>query len=392
MSGEDRFEILICPETGDGVSTHAQKFIDSSPDGLDLVAKHVPHLETAIDLLLDGHGDIVPVSGEWWFENRIKELSAGLVLPRREPTRVLVGEDKPEYIPKNGVIIADCEILKRQMIRSRKDLNVQLADDLEGIPDDVFERVEWLENMRMDGEIDGFITNRTLHASLSSKPRRHTLGMQRKVLTRSRFIPVPLDGYTILLTRKDFPSSRFSKVIDVGAALSLRLELAILDTIPDNMMDKIGLIVEQRKVGAILNEVENIDNAGRVSMNFSERLDALSRKNPIQEWKTFTSNDERKSPKEIGPRIDAIIETVSRDGSVTTSVERIFPIDESHTGTQNLVFNWQQILKIAKETPEEEKRGRMKQLMDDYIDELVTGGRLSEDRIYSPLFKEDDHN
>ena len=107
MSGEDRFEILICPETGDGVSTHAQKFIDSSPDGLDLVAKHVPHLETAIDLLLDGHGDIVPVSGEWWFENRIKELSAGLVLPRREPTRVLVGEDKPEYIPKNGVIIAD---------------------------------------------------------------------------------------------------------------------------------------------------------------------------------------------------------------------------------------------------------------------------------------------
>ena len=88
MSEEDRFEILICPEIGDGVSTHAQKFIDSSPDGLDLVAKQVPHLETAIDLLLDGHGDIVPVSGEWWFENRIKDLSAGLVLPRREPTQV----------------------------------------------------------------------------------------------------------------------------------------------------------------------------------------------------------------------------------------------------------------------------------------------------------------
>ena len=170
MSGEDRFEILICPEIGDGVGTHSQKFIDSSPDGLDLVAKQVPHIETAIDLLLDGHGDIVPVSGEWWYENRIKELSAGLVLPRREPTRVLVSEDKPEYIPKNGVIIADCEILKRQMKRSRKDLNVQLADDLEDIPSDVFERVEWLENKRSNGEIDGFITSRTLHSSLPSKP------------------------------------------------------------------------------------------------------------------------------------------------------------------------------------------------------------------------------
>ena len=55
MSGEDRFEILLTRETGDGVSTHAEKFIDSSPDGLNLVAKHVPHLETALELLVDGH-------------------------------------------------------------------------------------------------------------------------------------------------------------------------------------------------------------------------------------------------------------------------------------------------------------------------------------------------
>ena len=54
-------------------------------------------------------------------------------------------------------------------------------------------------------------------------------------------------------------------------------------------------------------------------------------------------------------------------------------------------MNWQQTLKIAREIPEEEKRGRMKQLMDDYIDDLVTKGRLSEDRIYSPLFREEDY-
>tara|TARA_B100000405_G_scaffold294875_1_gene248376 strand:+ start:572 stop:1711 length:1140 start_codon:yes stop_codon:yes gene_type:complete len=379
MSGEDRFEILICPEIGDGVGTHSLKFIDSSPDGLDLVAKQVPHIETAIDLLLDGHGDIVPVSGEWWYENRIKELSAGLVLPRREPTRVLVSEDKPEYIPKNGVIIADCEILKRQMKRSRKDLNVQLADDLEDIPSDVFERVEWLENKRSNGEIDGFITSRTLHSSLPSKPRRHTLGMQRQDDVRSRFIPVPLEGYTILLTRKDFPASRFSKVIDAGAALAFRLELTVLDSIEENLRDKIGLIIEQRKVRTILQDVGN-------------RGKSLGSENPLKEWKTFSGGDEHQGPKDSEPRIDIILETVNKDGSVTTGVERIFPIEESHSGTQNLVFNWQQVLKIAKETPEEEKRGRMKQLMDEYIDDLVMNGRLSEDRIYAPLFKEEDHN
>ena len=96
MSGEDRFELLLTPEIGDGVNTHAQKFIDSSPDGLLLVAKYVPHVETALELLADGNADIVPVSGEWWYRNRSRDFSSALVLPRREPTRVLVGEDRGE--------------------------------------------------------------------------------------------------------------------------------------------------------------------------------------------------------------------------------------------------------------------------------------------------------
>ena len=138
------------------------------------------------------------------------------------------------------------------------------------------------------------------------------------------------------------------------------------------------MIIEQRKVRSILQDVGN-------------RGKSLDSENPLKEWKTFSGGDEHQGPKDSEPRIDIILETVSRDGTVTTSVERIFPIEESHSGAQNLVFNWQQILKIAKETPEEEKRGRMKQLMDEYIDELVNEGRLSEDRIYAPLFKEEDH-
>tara|TARA_B100000282_G_scaffold281698_1_gene243878 strand:- start:237 stop:1376 length:1140 start_codon:yes stop_codon:yes gene_type:complete len=378
MSGEDRFEILLTPETGDGVSTHAEKFIDSSPDGLNLVAKHVPHLETALELLVDGHGDIVPVSGEWWYNNRSRDFSAALVLPRREPTRVLVGEDKPEYIPKNGIIVADCEVLRRQMLRLRNDLNVKLPSEFVNIPDDVFGRVEWLENIRSNGEIDGFITTRTLHSSLKNKPRRHTLGMQRKDDARSRFIPLPLEGYTVLLTRKDFPASRFSKVIDMGAALSLRLELTVLDSIESTMKDKIGLIIEQRKIRSIMQDVGN-------------RGKSIGSENPLKEWKTFSGGETHQGPKDSDPRIDVILETISSDGSVTTSVERIFPIDESHSGIQTLVVNWQQVLKIARETPEEEKRGRMKQLMDDYIEELVTKGRLSEERVYAPLFKEEDY-
>jgi hypothetical protein len=378
MTEEDRFEILLCPEIGDGVSTHAKKFIDSSPDGLNLIEKQVPHIETAIQLLIDGHGDMVPVSANWWYNNRVKGLSSNLVLPRREPNRVLVGEDKPEYIPKRGIIIADCEIVKRQLIRSRKDINVMLPEELGEAPVDVFERVEWLENLRLDEEIDGYTTTRALHSSLPTRARRHTLGIQRQDDTRSRYIPVPLEGYTVLLTREDFPISRFSKVMDAGAALSLRLEMTILDSIEENMLDKIGLIVEQRKVRTILTDV---GNRGRT----------LGFENPLTEWKTFTSVSESQGPKDSDPRIDIILETISKDGMVTTSVERIFPLEESHSGAHNLVFNWNQILMVMREVPEADKRGRMKEIMDNYIEDLVSKGRLSEDRVYTPLLKEEDH-
>ena len=51
--------------------------------------------------------------------------------------------------------------------------------------------------------------------------------------------------------------------------------------------------------------------------------------------------------------------------------------------------NWNQLLKIMREDPEEETRGRMKELMDEYIDDLVSKGRLSEERIHSPMMEEE---
>ena len=112
--------------------------------------------------------------------------------------------------------------------------------------------------------------------------------MQRQDDARSRFIPVPLEGYTVLLTRKDFPASRFSKVIDVGAGLALRLELTVLDTIEENMRDKIGLIIEQRKVRTVLQDVETGKSLGSENplKNGKHSLEAMN----IKDRKTPTHN------------------------------------------------------------------------------------------------------
>ncbi len=367
MNEKERFEILLSPEIGDGVHTHVTKLIENNPDGLTLVERQVPHIESAIELLRGGHGDLVAASGRWWYENRQSDLVASVVLPRREPTRVLVSEDKPEYVPKGAIIIADCEIVRRQMIRLRKDINVMLPNEFGEAPEEALERARWLEDLRLDNSIDGYIIPRALHACLPFRTRRHTLGMQRDNIERFRFIPVPLEGFTVLVSRQDFPITDITEVIDAGAALSLRLEMMMLDNIDVVMHDKVAMMIEQRKVGTILREAKR---AG----------DDLASRGIV------TDKDEIKGGK---IRLDLALETLNRDGTVTAGVEKIFEPAESHSASLKVLNNWNQLLKIMREKPVEETRGRMKELMDVYIDDMVAKGRLSDERIHSPMMEDE---
>ena len=363
MIEEDRFEILVYPENGDGVHTQIMKLASRTFDNLDLVIREIPHVESAIELLNDGHADMIAVSGNWWHNNPQVGLFPSVVLPRREPTRVLVSEDKPEYLPKNGIIVADCELLKRQLHRARPDIKVLMPSEYDDVPDDSLERLSWLEVKRQDGEIDGYIVSRTLHAQLPNRTRRHTLGLQRNNPERFRFVPVPLEGFTVLLTRRDFPSHKFSEIIDAGAALSLRIENMILEHIDEEMHGKVGIIVEQRKVGTVLREAE-------------KKGDDLSRDSIVS----------HKGDVKGESRIDIVIETLNRNGTVTACIEKVFPPEEIHTSSLVLIKNWNNLISILKEKPKEETRTRIKELMEEYIEEMVSQGRISPERINEPKF------
>ena len=361
MVEEGRFEILVCPENGNGVHSQIMKLSSRTFENLDLVIREIPHVESAIELLNDGHVDMIAVSGNWWYNNPQDDLIPSVILPRREPTRVLVSEDKPEYLPKNGKIIADCELLKRQLHRARPDLTVILPPD--NFPNDSREGLSWLEEKRQDREIDGYVVPRSLHALLPNRTRRHTLGLQRDNPERFRFVPVPLEGFTVLLTRRDFPSHKFSEIIDSGAALSFRIECMILEHIGEEMQGKVGILVEQRKVGTVLREAE-------------KRGDDLSRDSIVS----------HKGDVKGESRIDIMIETLNRDGSVTASIEKVFPPEEIHTSSLVLIKNWNLLFSILKEKPKEEKKTRIKELMNDYIEEMVSQGRISPEKIDEPKF------
>ena len=365
MSEEDRFEILISPENGDGVYTHTMKVVENPGDGLTLVPKEVPHIESALELLLDGHADMMAVSANWWFANRRRDLIPAVVLPRREPTMVLVSEDKPEYVPSKGIIVAQTELLKRQFIRARPDVVVELASDYENSPEDALERAGWLEDKRLNGEIDGYIIPRSLHATLPFRARRHTLGLQRDNPERFRFVPPPLDGFTIFIARLDFPAARFSNIIDAGAAITLRLELMLLENIPEDLRNKVGLIFEQRKVGAVLREAERSG-------------DELFAKGIVSDKGKIKGTS----------RIDGIIEFLNSDGSTTACVEKIFPLEEAHSGSQSLLTEFNALLTVMTERPEQEKRIRIKRMIDEYTEDLKQSGRISEDRIGNSMMRD----
>jgi len=363
MYEEDRFEILVCPEDGSGAHTQTMKLVENPGYDLNLITKEVPHYETAIELLDDGKCDMIAVSGSWWYANHNRDLSAGIVLARREPTKVLVCEDKTEYIPKKGIIVVDSELLRRQMLRSRPDLEIRLVADMEGAPTADLERANWLEEKRIDAEIDGYVVKRSVHSALPFRARRHTLGLQRDSPERFRFVPQPLEGFTILLTRPDFPAKRFNQIIDAGAALSLRLEMMILDHVDSEMHDRLGLMVEQRKVATVLNEARK---AG----------EDLSLKGIVTDKGVVRHGN---------TRIDIVMEALNPDGTVTASVEKVFPPEESHSAILNLLNDWNSLLSVMTDTPQEETRGRIKELMDAYVDKMVGHGAMDPDKIGEPM-------
>ena len=77
MVEEDRFEILVCPENGNGVHSQIVKLTSRTFDNLDLVIREIPHVESAIELLNDGHADLIAVSGNWWHNNPQNVLPEG---------------------------------------------------------------------------------------------------------------------------------------------------------------------------------------------------------------------------------------------------------------------------------------------------------------------------
>ena len=355
MTEKVRLEVLTTASQRDGVRLQIERCIEQNRNHFDFKLSQIPHIEAAIAALKQGTGDLVAMSALNWREHDVEGLSIVGILPRREPTWVLVSDDKPEYLISKARVVCDHELLRRQMRRLRNDLELVTSKQFASLigKDEQFanldeeDRIHWIEECRQDGLLEGYIVARGEHAALKFKARRHTLGLQRENPERTHFVPPPLYGFTLLVARTGFPSATVAPMVDTGAILSHRIEAALLDALSKHLHGIIGIFVEQRKFKTVLKEAQRRgdDFTNEVFLD-SQR--AKSQSGPSK-WKQSVPRKEVPTT----PRIEIKVETLNAEGTVSASVERICTVEESHMGMVNVLKEFEILLETMQMEHEE---------------------------------------
>lgn len=365
MEEKPRLEVLTTPSNYDGVRLQVENLIVKNRDSFNFKMTELPHMEVAIESLKSGTADMLAMSIEQWKSLDVEGLKISAFLPRREPTWVLVGDDKPEYLPLNATVICPKKLIKRQLIRMRPDLLVydlrefleleKLSLDSEVVDDGG--GLELLEKLRNDGLIDGYVISRGQFSQIKSRVRRHTLGMQREKpsqeFERSTFISPPLEGFTVLVSREGFPISVVKNLNDTAAETCFTVENAIFESLSDELKEICGVFVEQKKLSTILKQyVKLIDDSYALKIGENYLIPSKKKTRDLRtKW-----NPSRNIIQ--GPRICIYFELLSKNSNVSLELVRIEPILENRydRGKNVLIQEIKFLVELLQQDHDELKR------------------------------------
>ena len=320
----ERLVVALPPDDDDRASAHASSVLGQA-NRPTFALKQTPSLHDAVSLLRDGHVDLLVASAQMWGDIEQNGLTIAACLQRREPTWVMVSDDKPEMLHHEASIGCDHPLLHRQLARLRPDLVLIDPRTLNDTWDEMngSERTAWYEDARQRGTLEGYVIPRSLHRSLPGRPpRRHTLGLHRDDPTRPRFVPPPLGGLTLLISRSGFPNAQLKPISDAGALLAHRIERAMMSAVPAALRPITGIHVERRRPATLLMEAAKVEDEHTIESML----------------------DPEASLKTKGHRVEIIIETLGVSGRGSASSERVFPIEHTHTGMVRALEEWSEVL------------------------------------------------
>ncbi|HJM45123.1 MAG TPA: hypothetical protein QF644_04160 [Candidatus Poseidoniaceae archaeon] len=325
----EKLMVGICEQFDDGAQPHFQRLMERY--NIEFIK-----FKSSLDIvksLLGGEIDLAGISGLSAFnlgfsaESNISGLEITTYLPRRDPTLVIVGKNNLDHLPRKGKIFANSELIRRQLKRFRSDLKLSSKLDLKLENSTGENLIEKLEELYDGNILDGYVLERSEWNEFGKKGRRHTLGMQiENNDSRQRFIPPPLRGFSLLISRVGFPHSIFEELNDAQSMTSFRIESKLfLELDKDELL---GINASIRRISTIAKSLNQ--EGGMISEILDEKL----------------LNLDNNSIKAI-QMVEVMIETLDENGQITYSLEKKYiPSDDEYRILTIFIEEWGKIMEL----------------------------------------------
>tara|TARA_B100001996_G_scaffold382984_1_gene376630 strand:+ start:3185 stop:4216 length:1032 start_codon:yes stop_codon:yes gene_type:complete len=326
--------IPSCP-----VTQYMDKFFDSSeaPD-MEIESKEYTSFEESLDALEKGELDLLAMPARLVHGKQIEiyKVNCDIVGARapRTPNMVLVSENKLQYQPKSAIILSKSRLVRRQLRRSRRGLRVlsptaykEIIKNKDKIESDL-EIYSWIEELRQNKEIDGYIIPRVIYSTLSINERRHTLLPDPQNLGDSHFLPVPYSDLVVLLARKSYPNKIVKQFSEIEGETSWDIQNHFIGGLDEGQMNNIGILARHRKMSTLMKQSEEHKDLTMIQ--------------------AFQDTEGEAKTSEV--LVEFRIETLSNDGRKTLAIDRVVPYSEYKRAMIATEKDWMKIVQSAENT------------------------------------------
>lgn len=332
VDGLDELKLAIIDTPDCSVTSQFEEFDEQE---FDLTSVSATDFSQAISMLSGGDADMLAMPAELLHGKQVEMLSAGCEVvgartPRR-PNLVLVSDDKLEYQPRLGIILAESALVRRQLKRARGGLRILSPSAYASIRNqecpsgDGLDIARWMESMREEGEIDGYITSRAVYDSLGPAARRHALLPDPKDRGGVHFLPLPYADLVILIARKRFPSSISEVVSETEGETCWHIQDQMISGLDSDMLERIGILVRHRQVRSLMKQAE-------------EQRD-LTLEQACHDTEGEVTEDE--------VHVEFRIEVLSGNGRHTIGLDRVIKYSEFRHATISAIRDWDVLLREA---------------------------------------------
>ena len=295
----------------------------------------VKNLADGLQSLSSGDADIVALTATTMF-GKEQEISAsgcqviGAITPRR-PNLVLVSPNRLFYQPHGAIIVTESELVSRQLLRARPDLQVSSTQTLhrlgigDAVPEGRLDRARWLGSELSEGSIDGFVISRAEYENSEQTERRHTLMPFPKDRGGPHFLPPPYSNLVVFVTRTGFPNRIAEQITESEGNTALWVQSRVLHELEETPHGVLGLQVRHRQVGSLLRQAE--DEKDLVLLQ-------------------ACSNPEGEIIEEE-VRVEVRMETLSEDGRRTLALDRMVSYADYQHAIITLSRDWSSMITEA---------------------------------------------